>query len=80
MGRFSDFFRCLTFVEVGAKRSLGGLLRGAYMPAGGLSRAPRFWRKKMKYGQNRSILGVVTDFWLKSVTKVRHDDFGENPW
>jgi hypothetical protein len=49
------------------------------MPAGGLSRAPLFRLKKMKYRQNRVILGAVTDFCLKSVTKVRHADFSENP-
>ena len=49
------------------------------MPADGLSCAPHFWLKKMKYRQNRAILGVVTDFCLKSVTKVRHADFSENP-
>lgn len=49
------------------------------MPAGGLSRAPLFRPKKMKYRQNRVILDAVTDFCLKSVTKVRHADFSENP-
>lgn len=49
------------------------------MPAGGLSCAPLFRQKRMKYRQNRAILGVVTDFCLKSVTKVRHANFSENP-